>query len=145
MHPQVDNDKLTKRQNNILKENFLEFYEESLQIYTDQTFLFFAMQNLIKKNIPTFLIYGSKDMAFWPEWGGGEGPEKIKFHNDKDPQFMYKLFNCYADMWNSYDILKCSLDSLVPANSHLPRYHYNHVAHDIIANNLAEAIKCSTG
>ena len=89
-------DKLTKRQNNILKENFLEFYEESLQIYTDQTFLFFAMQNLIKKNIPTFLIYGSKDMAFWPEWGGGEGPEKIKFHNDKDPQFMYKLFNCYA-------------------------------------------------
>lgn len=148
VHPTIFDDRLTKTQNNLLKEMFFEFYNESMLAIDDTLFMYYAADALRAKGIPTYIIWCDIDIVDWAFFDIKTGVDKTKkvcIKSDKEPQFGDGLSQHFASKHHNYNVLGTTLKDLVPPNSQLPRYHFNHEAHKIVAAHIAEKIKCLHG
>lgn len=148
VHPKIDDDRLSKRQNNLLKEMYFEFFNESLMSIDDHLFMYYAADLLRSKGIPTYILWCSIDVIDWANFEIGSGVDKSKavtLKNDKEPYFSDALSHHIAGSHHKFNLLGKTLIDLIPEDSALPRFHYNQVAHQTIAKEIAEKLKCLIG
>jgi hypothetical protein len=148
VHPKLDDDRLSKRQNNLLKEMFFEFFNESMMSIDDHIFMYYAADILRSKGIPTYILWCSVDVIDWANFEIANGVDKdktISLKNDKAPAFLDSLSHHIAGSHHKFNLLGKTLAEIIPPDSALPRFHYNQLAHKIIAKKLAEKLKCLTG
>lgn len=148
VHPKIDDNRLSKRQNNLLKEMFFEFFNESLMSIDDHIFMYYAADILRSKGIPTYIVWCAIDVIDWANFEIDKGVDKSKavlLKGDKDPAFADALSHHIAGSHHKFNLLGKALSDIIPADSALPRFHYNQLAHKIIAKELAEKLKCLIG
>lgn len=145
VHPKITDDRLTRQQNNLLKEMFFEFFEESTQSLNDHIYMFYAAEALKKKGIKTYILWPNRNTIQWGDWEHTGVQKDNGFINDREPQFMNKIGNYFVSQFPEYDILSATFNDLVPENSLLPRFHYNQTSHEIIATKLSEKLTCLNG
>jgi len=144
----ADDDRLSKSQNNLLKETFFEFYNETILSIDDHVFMYYAAEVLRSKGIQSHILWCNIDIIDWANFDivkGVDVKESLPLVNDKDPQFLNPLSHHLAGSHHKFNPLGKTLSELVPPNSNLPRFHYNQLAHETIAKNLAEKVKCLIG
>lgn len=138
--PQINDDRLSARKNNLMKEFFLEFVDDSLQALNDHIYFYYAADYLTRKGIKVYIIWSERNITDWSNWAKKDG-ENIEYKTDNDPQFVNKLAPHFIDRVNEYDILGGPIDNLLPfTNFRLPRYHYNAEVQEWIACRLAEKL-----
>jgi len=146
--PDADDSRLTKRQNNLLKETFFEFSPESMLVMDDHIFIYYAVEALKNKGIPVYLLWSEVEIINWANWdissGSGSGP-KFQLLNDKDPQWIENLSNHFVEKHHDYNLLGTTLQAVAGKNSRLPRLHYKKEAHEKIATIISEKIRCLLG
>lgn len=148
VHPKIDDDRLSKRQNNLLKEMYFEFFNESLMSIDDHIFMYYAADILRSKGIPTYILWCNIDVIDWANFEINKGVDKDKailLKNDKRPFFLDSLSHHIAGSHHKFNLLGKTLSDIIPPDSALPRFHYNQLAHKTIANELAEKLKCLIG
>lgn len=145
VHPQIIDERLSKKQDNLLKETFFEFGDESVQSMHDHVYMYYAAETLRGKGIPTYILWPNRNIIKWGDWGHSDISKQTNFVNDKDPQFINNIGNHFVDRSVAFDILETPIHNIIPDNAYLPRYHYNQEAHNIIAVKLAEKLKCLNG
>jgi hypothetical protein len=144
VHPTIDDDRLSKHQNNVLKEMYFEFFNESIMSIDDHIFMYYAADLLRSKGIPTYILWCMIDVIDWANFDIKDGVDKnkkITIKSDKDPQYGDALSHHIAGCHHKFNILGTSLSNLVPETSRLPRYHYDQEAHAIIGAKLSEKLK----
>jgi hypothetical protein len=116
VHPLAGEDeRLSLRQNNLLKENYFEFADDS-----------WPDRNLIQ----------------WADWEHSDIDKQGNFINDREPQFMNKIGNHFVTRVKDYDILDSSIKDCIPFDNHnLPRFHFTQEAHEFVAEELARRLK----
>lgn len=144
----AEDERLSRSQNNLLKETFFEFYNETILSIDDHVFMYYAADVLRSKGIQTYILWCDIDVIDWANFdieNGVNTKKSVPLDNDKDPQFIEPLSHHLAGSHHKYNPLGKTLTELVPPNSNLPRLHYNQLAHTTIANALAEKVKCLIG
>lgn len=145
VHAKANDDRLTKHQNNLLKEMFFEFYNESMLSTDDHIFMFYAAETLRSKGIPTYILWCDVDIIDWANWDAEKGcqiiDKEITIKNDREPQFMNNLSRHIAGNHNTYNLLGKTFKDIVGSDAHLPRYHYTKAAHIAISDAIAERLK----
>lgn len=144
----AEDDRLSRSQNNLLKEMFFEFYDETILSIDDHIFMYYAAEVLRSKGIQTNILWCNIDVIDWANFDIEKGvniKESLPLESDRDPQFIEPLSHHIAGSHHKYNPLGKTLTELVPPNSNLPRFHYNQLAHITIANALAEKVKCLIG
>jgi hypothetical protein len=141
----ADDHRLSKSQNNLLKEMFFEFYNETILSQDDHIYMYYAAEVLRAKGIPTHIIWCSIDVIDWANWDSEKGcqtvDKPVPILNDKDPQYITGISRHIAGSHDKYNPLGKPLSDIVGPNSHLPRFHYTQEAHTLIAGALAEKLK----
>lgn len=148
VHPKIDDNRLTKHQNNLLKEMYFEFFNESLMSIDDHIFMYYAADILRSKGIPTYIVWCNIDVIDWANFEIDKGVDKAKsisLKNDKSPYFSDALSHHIAGSHHKFNLLGKALSDIIPPDSALPRFHYNQLAHQSIAKELAEKLKCLIG
>jgi len=141
----ANDDRLSKSQNNLLKEMFFEFYNEAIISQDDHIYMYYAAEILRSKGIQAHILWCTVDVVDWANWD----PEKVcqqtdkpvPILNDKDPQYITNLSRHIAGNHHKYNPIGKPLSELVGTNSYLPRFHYTQEAHQIVAQAIAEKIK----
>ena len=144
----AEDDRLSRSQNNLLKETFFEFYNETILSVDDHVFMYYAAEVLRSKGVQPYILWCNIDIIDWANFDIEKGvnlKEQLPLVNDKDPQFLDPLSHHLAGSHHKYNPIGKTLTELVPPNSNLPRFHYNQLAHTTIANALAEKVKCLIG
>lgn len=141
----ADDDRLSKSQNNLLKEMFFEFYNETILSQDDHIYMYYAAEVLRSKGIQTHILWCSIDVIDWANWDSEKGCQEtdkpVPIVNDKDPQYITRISQHIAGSHNKYNPIGKPLSEIVGPNSHLPRFHYDHEAHVVVAKTLAEKLK----
>lgn len=144
-----EDSRLTRSQNNLLKEMFFEFLPDWILTMDDHVYMYYAVELLRSKGIHAYIVWPSLTIVDWANFTPGEGFNVVKpipMHNDKDPQYIDRFsHHCIdkAGKYNAFEGTTTMLDLTGPGAS-LPRFHPTQHAHQIIANNLVERIKCLT-
>lgn len=137
IHPQATDDRLTKRQDNLLKEFYLEFYNETIMSYDDHVFLYYAVEVLKAKGIDAYILWCDADVINWANFEDG----KMSIHCDVEPQYSPNFSKHLSDSHHKYNPLGKTFKDIVGCDAHLPRFHYKKSAHIEIANHLTERFK----
>jgi hypothetical protein len=140
----ADDHRLSKHQNNLLKETFFEFFPDEIMVIDDHIFMYYAVEVLKSKNITAFILWPSVEIIDWANWDlktGFSTRKEIPYHNDKEPVFVHQLSQHIAGTHHKYNPIGDTLNELVGKNSHLPRFHYKRSAHEKIAEALLEKLK----
>lgn len=141
----ADDQRLTKSQNNLLKEMFFEFYNETIISQDDHIYMYYAVEVLRSKGIQAHILWCTVDVIDWANWD----PEKktcttdkpVPIVNDKDPQYITGISKHISSCYHKYNPFNKPLSELVGENSVLPRFHYTQEAHQTVARAIAEKIK----
>lgn len=145
VHPKATDDRLTKSQNNLLKEMYFEFFNETMMAHDDHIFMYYAAEALREKGIVTYIIWPNVDIIDWGHWddttGAVDTDKEVLIKNDIEPQFSKGISNYLARQHVKYNPLGKTLIDIAGPNSYLPRYHFSQAAHVSIANALVEKIK----
>lgn len=145
VHAKAEDDRLSKRQNNLMKEMYFEFYNETMLSNDDHVFLYYAAEVLRSKGIPTYIIWCDVDVIDWANWDMEKGcviiDKDVTIKSDTNPQFISNFSRHIAGSHNKYNLLGKTLKDIVGTDAHLPRFHYTHEAHIAIASALAEKLK----
>lgn len=141
----AEDNRLSKSQNNLLKEMFFEFYNETILSQDDHIYMYYAAEVLRSKGIPTHILWCSVDVLDWANWDSEKGCQQtdkpVPILNDKDPQYITRISQHIAGNHHKYNPLGKSLIDIVGPNAHLPRFHYTQEAHTLVAKALAEKLK----
>ena len=142
IHPLAGEDeRLTLRQNNLLKETYFEFADDSFESLQDHIALYYAADYLSSKGIEVYIIWPDRNLIQWADWEHSDIDKQGKFINDKEPQFMNKIGNHFVSRVKDYDILENPIKDILPfENYQLPRYHYTKEAHEFLAEELAKRL-----
>ena len=146
--PTADDDRLSKNQNNLLKEMFLEFLPESLIAADDHIFFYYAVEALKAKGITVYILWTDIEIVDWANWdikSGYDNAGKYTIVNDKDPQWCEMISKHFAIKHHSFNLLGTTLQKLAGSDSRLPRLHFKKSAHETIATHISERLKCLIG
>lgn len=78
VHPKIDDDRLSRHQNNLMKEMYFEFFNESMLSIDDHIFMYYAADLLRSKGIPTYILWCSIDVIDWANFDIDKGVDKNK-------------------------------------------------------------------
>jgi hypothetical protein len=138
IHPQAVEDRLTKRQDNLVKEFYLEFMNETVLSYDDHVFLYYAVEVLRSKGIDAWILWCDIDVINWANWEDS----KMTILQDTDPQYGPNFSKHLSESHYKYNPFNGgTMRDIVDDDAQLPRYHYKKTAHEQIADKLAERIK----
>lgn len=146
--PTADDDRLSKTQNNLLKEMFLEFLPESLMAADDHIFFYYAVEALKEKGIPVYVLWTDIEIIDWANWdinNGYDDAGKYTIVNDKDPQWCEMISKHFTRKHHTANLLGTTLQKLAGPDSRLPRLHFKKSAHETIAIHISEKLKCLIG
>jgi hypothetical protein len=133
---------LNSRQNNIMQEFFLEFFNESLTMVEDYVSVLYAVRLLRSKNIPCYLLRISPTKLNQPlEEPHLKGQEVDLIVNEKDPILLNDIQQQLLKEFYDFNLTAKSLEEITNAD-YLPQWHFTQSGHDLIAKDLAEKIKC---
>jgi len=143
IHPLAGEDeRLTLRQNNLLKENYFEFADDSFESLQDHIALYYAADYLTAKGIEVHILWPDRNLIQWADWEHSDIDKQGNFINDKEPQFMNRIGNHFVNRVKDYDILENPIKAIMPFENYmLPRYHYTKEAHEFLANELAKRLR----
>tara|TARA_B110000503_G_scaffold28131_1_gene44932 strand:+ start:12800 stop:13621 length:822 start_codon:yes stop_codon:yes gene_type:complete len=145
IHPKATDDRLTRSQNNLLKEMFLEFFNESLLSQDDHFFMYYAAEVLRNKGISTYILWCDVQVGDWIHWdhinGTVDNTKDITIKSDVAPNYMQPVNMFIAKEYHKYNPIGKTFNDIVGDNARLPRFHYTQEAHTKIANALAERFK----
>lgn len=146
--PEASDYRLTRHQNNLLKEMFFEFMPESLMVMDDHIFFYYAVEALKNKGIPVYILWADIEIIDWANWdiqkGLGAG-NKFQLFNDVDPQWINDLSRHFTDRHHDFNLLGTTLQKVAGDGSRLPRLHFKQSAHETIAKAISEKLKCLLG
>lgn len=145
---EADDNRLTRRQNNILKEMFFEFLPESAMVMDDHIFFYYVVESLKNKGITVKILWSDIEIIDWANWdithGDGNG-NKFKLVNDRDPQWIEDLSRHFTNQHHQYNLLGTTLKNIVGKDGQLPRLHFSQESHNKIAEIITEKLKCLIG
>jgi hypothetical protein len=145
IHPSANDDRLTKSQNNLIKESFLEFYNETLLSLDDHIFMYYAIEVLRNKGIDAHILWCDTDVIDWASWDNTShahvSEKDVPLKTDTDPQYLPNLSRHIAGSHIKYNPLGTTLNKIVGEDSRLPRWHYTKNAHIAIADALTKRLK----
>jgi hypothetical protein len=147
VHHKIDDDRLSRGQNNLLKEMYLEFFSDTIMGQDDHIFMFYTAEALIQKGIKTYIIWPTVTILEndWGKWNSDDSTidtdQPVTIKNDIEPQFFALFRNHIARQHIKYNPLRKSLMDIVGTDAQLPRYHFKQEAHIMIANALVEKLK----
>jgi len=143
VHPIAGEDeRLTLKQNNLLKENYFEFADDSFESLQDHIALYYAADYLSSKGIEVHILWPDRNLIQWADWEHSDIDKQGNFINDREPQFMNRIGNHFVTRVKDYDILDSSIKDCIPFDNHtLPRFHYTQEAHEFVAEELAKRLK----
>jgi hypothetical protein len=145
---EADDDRLTKRQNNLLKEMFFELLPESVLSTDDHVFVYYAVEALKKKGIPVYLLWSKIEIVDWANWDINSGVDEtaqFTIVSDTEPQFASAISQHFANQHHDYNLLGTTMQAIAGDGSRLPRMHFKKSAHEQIAKAILEKIKCLIG
>jgi hypothetical protein len=137
IHPQAPEGRLTKRQDNLVKEFYLEFMNETVLSYDDHIFLYYAVEVLRSKGISAHILWCDIDVINWANWKDS----KMTIKQDTDPQYGPNFSKHLSESHYKYNPLNGTMKDIVGDSALLPRFHYEKAAHVKIADKLAEIVK----
>jgi hypothetical protein len=137
VHPMANDERLTKRQDNLLKEFYLEFYNETILSYDDHVYLYYAVDVLRAKGIDAHILWCDVDCINWANFADS----KFSITDAVDPQYSPNFSKHLSTSHYKYNPLDGTMRDIVGDNAVLPRFHYEKAAHIKIADKLAEVIK----
>lgn len=140
--PKGNDDRLTRGQNNLLKEMFFEFLPETVISAEDHFHMHYAISVLKSKGISAFIIVPEDDPI------NGNWYSDVKFPkivSDRSPDYWPEMVKHFVKKQFEQNLLGSTVKDLVGANSQLPRLHFNQEAHNKIADVLSEKLKCLIG
>jgi hypothetical protein len=146
--PNADDNRLSKHQNNLLKEMFFEFLPESLLATDDHIFFYYAAEALKQKGISVYMLWTEIEIVNWASWDIDTGyDDKVQYKciNDKDPQWGEIISKHFAHRHHDFNLLGTTLQNVAGPDSRLPRLHFKKSAHETIATKLSEKLKCLIG
>ena len=145
VHHQATDDRLSKSQNNLLKEMYFEFFNETLLAHDDHIFMYYAAEALRDKGIKVFIIWPSIQILDWGNWDDQNNcvdtKKEITIKNDVEPQYSTEISKYLAKKHAEYNPFTKSLIDIAGPDAHLPRYHFSQDGHVSIANALVEKLK----
>jgi hypothetical protein len=145
IHPKATDDRLTRSQNNLLKEMFLEFFNETTLSYDDHFFMYYAAEVLRNKGIDAHILWCDIQVGDWIHWDHANGTfdasKKITIKSDVEPDYIQSFNMFIAKEYHKYNPIGKTLKDIVGADAVLPRFHYTQEAHQNIANALVERFK----
>ena len=140
-----DDSRLSKSQNNLLKEMFFEFYNETMLAQDDHIYMYYAADILNKKGIKTHILWPAVEVMDWTNWDHDKncdpGDRPVTIFNDNDPQYVTGISRHISARHREFNFFTSTLLKLVGPESHLPRFHFKKSAHEIIAKSIAEKLK----
>lgn len=143
IHPMGNNtDRLTLRQDNLLKEHYFEFADDSFESLQDHIYMYYAADHLRSKGIEVYILWPDRNMIEWADWEHTDIEKSGRFVNDKEPQFMNRIGNHFVNRVKDYDILENPIKAILPFDDyHLPRFHYTKRSHEFLAEELAKRLR----
>jgi hypothetical protein len=133
---------LNRAQNNIVQEFFLEFFNESLTMVEDYMSVLYAVRLLRSKNVPCYLLRISPTKLNQPLAEPHlKGQDASLVVNEKDPILLDDMQTALLNEFNNFNLSNESLEEITNAD-YLPQWHFSQIGHNLIANHLAEKIKC---
>jgi hypothetical protein len=141
----ADDNRLSKSQNNLLKEMFFEFYNETILSQDDHIYMYYAADVLRSKGINAHILWCSVDVLDWSNWDADKNcdtqEKPVPILNDKNPQYITAISRHISGRHHEFNFFGKPLLDLVGPNSHLPRFHYKQSAHTVVAKAIAEKLK----
>jgi hypothetical protein len=141
----AEDDRLSKGQNNLLKEMFFEFYNESILAQDDHIYMYYAADVLRKKGINTYILWPSVEVVDWSNWDLEKkcdpADKPIPIRNDIDPQYTTGISRHIANRHHEFNLFSDPLTKFIDKDMYLPRFHFKKTAHDIVAKAIAERLK----
>lgn len=145
IHPQISDDRLSRKQDNLLKEMFFEFFNESMLSQDDHFFMYYAVEVLRNKGVDAHILWCEVQVGDWIHWDHNKGTadetKDISIKSDVSPDYMQPVNMFIAKQYHRFNPLGKTCKDIVGDNARLPRYHYKKEAHILIANALAERFK----
>lgn len=145
VHAKATDDRLTKSQNNLLKEMYFEFFNETMLSHDDHVSMYYAVEVLRSKGISAHILWCDIDVIDWANWDPEKGcqivDKEVTIKSDCDPQYMTNFSRHIAGSHYKYNLLGTTFKSIVGEDAHLPRYHYKQRAHYDIAKSIVEKLK----
>lgn len=138
IHPDAVDDRLSRRQDNVVKEFYLEFFNETILSIEDHMFMYYAIEVLRSKGIDAHILWCDIDVINWADWKDS----KMTIKQDVEPQYGPGFSKHISKSHYKYNpFAGGTLDEIVGPNARLPRYHYKKSSHIKIADALVEKIK----
>jgi hypothetical protein len=138
--PNGSDPKLTKSQNNLLKEMFFEFLPEAILSLDDYVYIGWAIEKLRKKGVVCYALTPDDSNIDWADESQSKSASPIK--NDRDPQFLEQFgYNLVRD-YKTYELMPdATFKSIAGKESVLPRLHFNQSAQYSIADRIVKELK----
>lgn len=135
-----DDHRLSRSQNNLLKEMFFEFLPEAVLSLDDYVYIGWAIEKLKRKGVTCYALTPDASVIDWADETQLKSSSPVK--NDRNPQFLehfgYSIFRDYK----TYELMPdATFKSIAGEETLLPRFHFNQSAHHSIASRIVKELK----
>jgi len=140
-----DDSRLTRTQNNILKEVFFELLPETMLSLDDFVYVNWAVEKLKSKGVSCFVLSADTTVTDWVNWdqiNSATQKTNTPVKNDRDPQYLESMgVNLFKDYLKHQLMPNDTFMTIVGRNAVLPRFHFKQSAHYTIADRIIEGLK----
>lgn len=140
-----DDYRLSRTQNNIIKEVFFELLPETMLSLDDFVYANWAVEKLKSKGISCYIITSDSTVTDWFNWdqiNSVTNKPNTPVKNDRDPQYLEAMgVDLFRDYLKHQLMPNDTLMTVVGKDAVLPRFHFNQMAHYIIADRIIKELK----
>jgi hypothetical protein len=140
-----DDHRLSRNQNNILKEVFFELLPETILSLDDFVYANWAVEKLKSKGVKCFILSADTTVTDWANWdkiNALTNKTNTPVKNDRDPQYLESMgVELFKDYLKHQLMPNDTFMTIVGKNAVLPRFHFKQSAHYIIADKIIEELK----
>lgn len=140
-----DDNRLSRTQNNILKEVFFELLPETMLSLDDFVYINWAVEKLKSKGVPCYVLAVDTTVTDWANWDQINAltqKTNTPVKNDRDPQYLEHMgIELFKDYLKNQLMPNDTLMTVVGKGAVLPRFHFKQSAHNMIADRIVKELQ----